>query len=80
MKRGCLKDVGSPAYLAMMCEACEKNEAYVPTEWFSHVWFLHSLQRAGFPFAADDLTLDEWLALGELRGELDLTKVGADGK
>jgi hypothetical protein len=54
-------------------------EPYAPTAWFSHVWFLYQLQRAGFPFAQDDLSMDEWLALGEMKIELEIPRV-PDGK
>jgi hypothetical protein len=29
------------------------------------------LQRAGFPFRQNDLSIDEWMALGELTAELE---------
>ena len=37
--------------------------------------FLYSLSRAGFPFGQDDLSIDEWLALGELKTEMEAMAV-----
>jgi hypothetical protein len=39
--------------------------------WFDHIWQLYTLQRGGYPFAANDLTLQEWQDLGILRAELE---------
>jgi hypothetical protein len=54
-------------------------EPYVPTAWFSHIFWLHSLQAAGFPFEKDDMTIDEWLALGEMKLLLETPRI-PDGK
>ena len=32
--------------------------------WTWHLVLLHQLQQAGYPFNANDLTLEEWLLLG----------------
>jgi hypothetical protein len=32
---------------------------------------LYQLQQAGYPFAADDLTLEEWTDLGRIRSALE---------
>jgi hypothetical protein len=45
--------------------------------WFNHVWFLYSLQRGGYPFAKNDLSVDEWTAIGELREALEMEKNAA---
>jgi hypothetical protein len=36
--------------------------------------FLHSLQEAGYPFGRNDLDLDEWLALGQMKHDLEIVK------
>lgn len=52
----------------MMCPQCElRPDVYEPNAWFQHVWFLYSLQQGGFPFGKDDLTIAEWLDIGELK-------------
>jgi hypothetical protein len=53
------------------CAVCPHRDAYIPTSWFTHIWFLHTLQRAGFPFRQDDLSIDEWMGLAELKAELE---------
>jgi hypothetical protein len=53
------------AFARWACQVCEeylRPEAISPWTW--HVVFLHQLQRAGYPFQANDLTLEEWLLLG----------------
>ncbi len=47
------------------CQACQeylRSEAISPWTW--HLLFLHQLRNAGYPFKANDLTLEEWLLLG----------------
>ena len=53
-----------------MCAQCEYRE-YEPSMWFSHIWNLYRLQRGGFPFEKNDLTLQEWVDLGVIRDELE---------
>jgi hypothetical protein len=36
--------------------------------------FLHSLQQAGYPFGRNDLDLYEWLAIGQLKHDLEIVK------
>jgi hypothetical protein len=54
-------------------------EPYVPSAWFSLIFFYYSLHRAGYPFRQDDLSIDEWMALGELKQELEIPRL-PDGK
>jgi len=61
--------------LAKICARCEHREPYIPSTWFSHIWFLFSLQQAGFPFRQDDLSIEEWLDLGAMKRELETPKV-----
>ncbi len=53
----------------MLCAACEYKD-YEPSRWFLHVWNLYRLQRGGFPFEKNDLTLQEWVDIGLIRDEL----------
>lgn len=57
----------------MMCATCPAGEEHEPSAWFSHIWFLYQLQQAGYPFGRDELTLDEWLGLAELKAALETT-------
>jgi hypothetical protein len=43
------------------------------------VFWLHSLQAAGYPFAQDDLDIETWFALGEMKLLLETPRV-PDGK
>lgn len=56
----------------MLCSRCELREPYEPSAWFNHVWYLYRLQAGGFPFEADDLSVDEWIELGILKEELEV--------
>ena len=38
--------------------------------WTWHLVFLHQLRQAGYPFDANDLTLEEWLLLGLVQRSL----------
>lgn len=59
-----------------MCATCEHREAYQTSAWFNHCWFLYQLQRGGYPYGKNDLTIEEWISIGEIRGELDSWKTG----
>jgi hypothetical protein len=51
-------------FAAWACQVCEeylRPEAISP--WTRHLVFLHRLRQAGYPFGANDLTLEEWLLL-----------------
>ncbi len=53
------------AFAAWACSACEeylRPEALSP--WTRHLLFLYRLGRAGYPFKANDLSLETWLLLG----------------
>jgi len=53
--------------LNALCETCELKDPYEPSEWFNHIWFLYELQRGGYPFEKDDLTIEEWRDIGIMR-------------
>ncbi|MBT9169521.1 MAG: hypothetical protein DDT19_02881 [Syntrophomonadaceae bacterium] len=57
-----------------MCSTCEAREPYEPSRWFQHIWFLFSLQRAGYPFEKNDLSIDEWIDIGVLDAEIEAIK------
>ncbi len=62
-RRRCRAENG--AFGAWACRVCEeylRPEAISPWTW--HLVFLHQLHKAGYPFGANDLTLEEWLLLG----------------
>ncbi len=63
-----------------MCSACPAREPYQASAWFNHVWQLYQLQKAGYPFAADDLTLEEWYGLAEMVAALDAPPETTDGQ
>jgi hypothetical protein len=62
-RRRCTAASGSFApWACQVCEEYLRPEAVSPWTW--HLVFLHQLHRAGYPFKANDLTLEEWLLLG----------------
>lgn len=40
--------------------------------------FLYSLQNGGYPFAANELDVEEWLAIGELKIAMETMKASYD--
>jgi hypothetical protein len=69
-RRRCRTASGSFADWA--CGACQeflRPEAISPWTW--HLVFLYQLSRAGYPFRANDLTLETWLLLGTVRRVLE---------
>lgn len=71
-KKECAKSCG-PANLEAVCAACEHRHKHDPSPWFLHISYLAALVRAGYPFMADDLTIDEWLDIGALREDYEMT-------
>jgi len=70
LRRKCRAENGGFADWA--CEVCEeflRPEAVSPWTW--HLLFLHHLRKAGYPFRANDLSLEIWLLLGLLEREVE---------
>jgi hypothetical protein len=59
-----------------VCEEFRQPEALSPWTW--HLLFLFQLQQAGYPFRANDLSLETWLLLGLVRQILKGGKGGED--
>lgn len=77
-RKRCAKDSGD--FFPKVCETCPSNpevSGQEPSLWFQHIFFLYALQRGGYPFKADDLTIEEWLDIGLLKEELEAMKLGA---
>lgn len=63
------------------CAACEeylRPEAVSPWTW--HLLFLYRLRRAGYPFRANDLSLETWLLLGVAQKILENTQRGGNAQ
>jgi hypothetical protein len=63
---------GNGAFADWACGVCEEfflPEAISPWTW--HLLFLYRLSRAGYPFKANDLSLETWLLLGMVGGVLE---------
>lgn len=52
--------------LAWACSVCEKKKAADLHDYTKKLLRLRMLKIAGYPLAADDLTLEEWIDLGRL--------------
>jgi hypothetical protein len=61
-----------------VCEEFLRPEVISPWTW--HLIFLYQLKRAGYPFRANDLTLETWLLLGLVRRVLEGTQRGTDAQ
>jgi len=46
-----------------------------PSPWFRHILFLYRLRKGGYPFEKNDLSLEEWLALGELEEAIEASRL-----
>jgi hypothetical protein len=70
----------SGAFADWACEACAERvrpEAISPWTW--HLIFLYQLSRAGYPFKANDLSLETWLLMGTVRRVLEGVQRGQHG-
>ncbi|MDD2902107.1 MAG: hypothetical protein PHU44_06695 [Syntrophales bacterium] len=78
-KRRCRTENG--VFTAWACAVCEeylRPEALSPWTW--HLLFLYRLQRAGYPFRANDLSLETWLLLGVVQKVLENTQRGKNAR
>jgi len=64
--------------MPVLCADCRSQHQAAPTQWFNHVWRLYSLAAAGYPFGQDDLSLKEWLAVGEMKSAVEEVKYDAE--
>jgi len=63
VRQKCQMENGS--FAAWACGVCQeylRPEAISPWTW--HLLLLYQLKRGGYPFRANDLTLETWLLLG----------------
>jgi len=68
------------AFADWACGACAERvrpEAISPWTW--HLIFLYQLSRAGYPFKANDLSLETWLLMGTVRRVLEGVQRGQHG-
>ena len=78
-RRRCRAESG--AFAAWACAVCEEflqPEALSPWTW--HLLFLYRLRQAGYPFRANDLSLETWLLLGVVQKILENTQRGKNGQ
>ena len=62
--------------LENVCPTClQRKGNFAPSTWFNHIWFLYALQRGGYPFGKNDLSIEEWIDLGIMREHLEGMKV-----
>ncbi len=65
-RRRCRAESGGfAAWACSVCEECLRPENLSPWTW--HLLFLYRLSQAGYPFRANDLSLETWLLLGVVR-------------
>jgi hypothetical protein len=58
--------VENEGYEEWACEKCEKKKSRESSPWTMHLMYLRNLQKGGYPFKANDLSLEEWIDLGML--------------
>ncbi len=64
-EKKCLEEVGEDL-LSWTCEKCEKKKQRDLGEYTIKIFRIRQLKMAGYPFAANDLTLEEWEDLGQV--------------
>jgi hypothetical protein len=72
--------VENGAFADWACRACAERvrpEAISPWTW--HLVFLYQLSRAGYPFKANDLSLETWLLMGKVCRVLEGVQRGQHG-
>ena len=77
-RRRCRAESG--AFADWACKACTERvrpEAISPWTW--HLVFLYQLSRAGYPFRANDLSIETWLLMGTVRRVLEGVQRGQHG-
>jgi hypothetical protein len=77
-RRRCRAESG--AFAEWACAVCAERvrpEAISPWTW--HLVFLYQLSRAGYPFKANDLSLETWLLMGKVRRVLEGAQRGRHG-
>lgn len=57
--------------MAWACEHCPKSRQADLHPYTNKLLYLRSLQIGGYPLAADDLSLEEWMDLGRLKQTLE---------
>lgn len=62
--------------MAWMCKSCRAKSGTRTAPWFNQVWLLRSLQKAGYPFEKNDLTLAQWLGIAQLEAEIESMQYG----
>ena len=78
-QRRCRAEAGSFAdWACAVCREFIRPEAVSPWTW--HLVFLYQLSRAGYPFKANDLTLETWLLLGTVRRVFEGVQRGRHGQ
>ena len=65
----CLDEFGDSG-MDWACENCRKKRFVDLHEYTVKLFGLVALQDGGYPFAPDDLTLEEWVDLGRLQDVL----------
>jgi len=65
----CLDEFGE-AGLTWACSQCPKKKQSDLDQYTLKLLHLLSLQNGGYPFKANDLTIDEWIDLGQVREAL----------
>ena len=78
-RRKCRQESG--AFADWACGVCGeylRPEAISP--WTRHLVFLYQLSQAGYPFRANDLTLETWLLLGVVRRVWEENRRGKYGQ
>jgi hypothetical protein len=52
------------------CRNCPRKRYADLHDYTKKLFRLHRLQKAGYPLAANDLTIDEWMDLGRIADKL----------
>ena len=51
------------------------KQDYIPDARFTHTIFLLNLQKSDYPFGKNDLSLDEWRWLSEMKSAIEQKQI-----
>ena len=57
--------------LEWTCTNCKKQKADVISPWTYHLLQIRKLQKAGYPFDKNELTIEEWQDLGTVNEKIE---------
>ena len=68
----CIEDIGGEEAQEWACENCKTKRPQDLNPYTVKLLRLRQMKNGGYPFEANDLTLEEWIDLGRIAEALDI--------